>query len=573
MDTITPHPRVSVVVPCFNQGQFVADAIASVHAQTYNSIEIIVVEDCSTDGFTREFIQAQSFANTTKLFNKTNMGVAETRNAGIKAARGVFILPLDADDKLAPEFISTAVAILEADQCDVVYSRVRNFGSNADEFKLPPFSLRTMLSGNVVVNTAMYRKAAWAEVGGYSGEMCAGLEDWDFWLSLAERGNRFHRIDKPLFFYRRHGPSRTNSAQAMERVLRQRIFARHRDLYLRYGVTDAELCLNRRKQRRVETTAKWVSTATRRLFGWDVEERQEPQKKPIKLFYFNPPGQRNFGDQLNVLLLQRLTGRPIQQASELAATHLCIGSLLEQFLQKKGSCSTTTTPLAVWGAGFIAAPGLHPSWGGESVESFQRPLSVHAIRGRLSLQRLRAMGQDVSRTVLGDPGLLAGMLVPPMAPVRSFRLGLVPHYVDEHERVFRHLCKRLPAVRLLRVADPPKKFLRDVRQCDVVISSAMHGLIAADALGIPNIRVRVSGRLTGGDYKFIDYYSAFDICPAPLSVADLWDLTESDLLQIEKTYPIAKEKVQRIVAELLNACPFLMRAGETAATITANMAA
>jgi GT2 family glycosyltransferase len=554
-------PLVSVVMPCFNQGEFLAEAIESVLLQTFPRIEIVVVEDHSTDGFTRDLVRRCSFPRTRTILNATNLGVAATRNIGVHAARSPFILPLDADDKLAPTFVEQAISKLQDGTADVCYSRVMNFGSEEGEFQLPQFSVPEMLRNNLVVNTALYRKSAWAGVGGYADEMSTGLEDWDFWLSLLEHGNRFHRLEELLFFYRRHGTSRTDSARQNEESLRAMLFARHKSLFAIHGVTAAarQPAATRSSRRR-----KRLLRFARSLFGLGGAP-DTPPKPPIQLHYFNPPRIRNFGDQLNVTLLEALTGRPVREAAVEDATHLCIGSLLERFLRRRGEPTAGGTPLHVWGAGFIAAPGGHPVLGADALnadgrEEFLRPVVAHAVRGRLTLERLRAMGLPVEGVALGDPGLLARLLVPPRAevagPSRRLRLGIVPHYVDVDEPILATLLCRFPSARLVQVGEAPLEFLMQLGECDVVLSSAMHGLIAADSLGIPNARMRLSDRLTGGDWKFRDYYSAFGVEPPVLDPEELRLLTQDDLSRIAATHPISATDVQRIVEGLVAACPF-----------------
>jgi glycosyltransferase involved in cell wall biosynthesis len=554
-------PLVSVVIPCFNQGQFLAEAIESVLAQTFPRIEIIVVEDCSSDGSTRELVRGMRFPRTVTILNDTNRGVAVTRNTGVRVARGTYILPLDADDRIGPRFVELALEKIEDGTADVCYSRVVFFGEEQGEFLTGQFSVPEMLRNNLVVNTALYRKSAWAAVGGYAAVMRTGLEDWDFWLSLIERGERFHRLDEPLFFYRRHGESRTDAARETENGLRKLLFARHRRLYAQHGLTAARSQpMTRRETRRTR-----LRRFTRRLLGGGGDS-DAPPKPPIRLHYFNPPDIANFGDQLNVMLLERLTGRPVQEAGVTDATHLCIGSLLDTFLRRRGEPATEAPPLHVWGAGFIAAPGEHPVLGADAGtadgrEEFLRPVAVHAVRGHLTRKRLRAMGMPIDHVAVGDPGLLARLLVPPRPggtpPDRPLRLGLVPHYVDVGEPILAELLSRFPSASVVPVTATPQKFLQQLVACDLVLSSAMHGLIAADSLGIPNAWMRLSDRLTGGDWKFRDYYSVFGIVPAPLGPAQLRRLTDDDLPRIAASHPVTAEAVQRIVEDLLATCPFL----------------
>jgi len=558
-------PLVSVVIPCFNQGEFLTEAIESVLAQTFSQTEIIVVEDHSTDGFTRDLVRRSDFPRTRTILNASNLGVATTRNIGVGAARGPYILPLDADDKLAPTFIEQALKKLQDSTADVCYSRVMYFGTQEGEFQIPPFSVRDMLRNNLVVNTAMYRKSAWAGAGGYAEVMRTGWEDWDFWLSLLEQGNRFHRLEEPLFFYRRHGTSRTDSANETEESLRVILFARHKSLFEYYSLTDAGCRPLSPREAGLKRCRQRLLRLTRSLFR-PRSAPDTPPKQPIRLHYFDPPGVPNFGDQLNVPLLEALTGRPVRAAGVQDATHLCIGSLLDGFLRRRGDPPAGGAPLNVWGAGFIAAPGEHPLLGEDGLtadgkEEFLRPVVVHAVRGRLTLERCQAMGLPVEGAALGDPGLLARLLVPPRAqgarPSGQLRLGLVPHYVDVNEPILAALLHRFPAARLVQVSVSPMEFLAQLSTCDVVLSSSLHGLIAADALGIPNARMRLSDRLTGGDWKFRDYYSVFGAEPAVLNPEDLCRLSDDDLSRIVATYPIRAADVQRIVDGLLAACPFL----------------
>lgn len=561
-------PRVSVIIPCFNQGQYVDDAINSVINQSFKDIEIVLIEDCSTDNFTQEYVRKKDFPNTKKIINGHNLGVSAARNKAIQAARGIFILPLDADDMIHPEFISTAIDVIDKDIADVVYSKVEFFGDRKGPFKLPEFSLRNMLQANAVVNTAIFRKSVWARVSGYSSEMKAGVEDWDFWLSLIKSGQRFHRINRSLFFYRQHGISRTTSAATQAHELHELIFKRHKNLYWEQGIHSLNDVLPHEKG--CQTMAsKWLSKNIRSIkkrIPLFYKAKSYPSKKPISLHYYNPKKQRNFGDQLNIDLVAYLTGQPVRCASTEEATHVGIGSLLEQFLQRKSSPRSFGKPLSVWGTGFITSEGQHPHIKEDLTGRFIRPLQLNAVRGLLTLERLREMGMDISKVAIGDPGLLAKLLVPKKTVPKKYQLGLIPHYVDKKEPIFGLLRKRFGASKLICVEQKPTSFLADLQQCEVIISSAMHGLIAADSLGIPNIRAKVSDRITGGDYKFLDYYSAFNLAPRTLTREDLYALTENDLADIHADYAVDNHAVDRVITNLLSSCPLLNLDQPTALT-------
>jgi hypothetical protein len=277
---------------------------------------------------------------------------------------------------------------------------------------------------------------------------------------------------------------------------------------------------------------------------------------PIRLFYYNPSGIENFGDQLNIPLIQKYSCRKVLEASSDNAEYVCIGSLLEQFLCTDGFPQLNKKPVTIWGAGFIADRGEHPFINSSGPECFKRPVVVKAVRGKLSLDRIRSMGIDTENIVLGDPGLLAVSLFNERPVQKQFRVGIIAHYVDQKEQVLDRFQNRLSDSLLISITDTPQRVISEIKSCEVIISSAMHGLIIADGLGIPNVRVKLSDKLTGGDYKFKDYYSVYGIDPCPMERRDLEQLTDDDISTIKSEYKIQADQVNAIASDLLNVIPF-----------------
>ena len=131
---------------------------------------------------------------------------------------------------------------------------------------------------------------------------------------------------------------------------------------------------------------------------------------------------------------------------------------------------------------------------------------------------------------LGDPALLCAGLIDP-SPRKMFSVGLVPHYVDRGDPALDALAGRLgPRCAVIDVRLPPLDFLRRLNACDFVLSSSLHGLIVADALGVPNHWLKLSDKLFGEGYKFRDYYSAFGLAAtAPLLPASVTGRVLSEL--------------------------------------------
>ncbi len=225
-------PKVSVIIPCYNQGHFLAEAIDSVLSQTWLDFEIIVVNDGSTDPFTNGLLAEYSKEKTTVLITE-NQGLAAARNNGIRQAVGKYILPLDADDRIGPEYLEKAVGILESNpDIGIVYCKARLFGVVETEWNLPEYSLPEMLQDNQIFCTALFRRTDWEMVGGYDPGMVYGWEDYDFWLSLIEKNRGVYQIPEYLFSYRVASDSMVRSKEKWQKVaMFKRIFERHQSLF------------------------------------------------------------------------------------------------------------------------------------------------------------------------------------------------------------------------------------------------------------------------------------------------------------------------------------------------------
>jgi len=224
---------ISIVVPCYNQGQFLDEAIDSVLSQTYKNIEIIVVNDGSTDSFTNDLLTNYSRPNT-KVITTENQGLAKARNTAIDAANGEFVLPLDADDKIAPTYCEKAIDIISKNEnIGIVHSKTEYFGERSGLRYDPPFSLEAILRKNVILCSSIFRRADWEKVGGYNANMKYGGEDWDFWLSILELGKEVYKISEVMFYYRIRGKSMARSIdEGKFRELRKQIYLNHLQLYL-----------------------------------------------------------------------------------------------------------------------------------------------------------------------------------------------------------------------------------------------------------------------------------------------------------------------------------------------------
>ncbi len=224
--TATADDLVSVVIPLFNQGHFVLGAIESVRAAGYPHIEIVVVDDGSTDQQTIEIFD--KLTDVTKV-RQVNAGLSAARNAGLAAASGRYVVPLDADDLLCEGFLGQAVDALRRNpELGYVAGYLRYFGlldyTHVPAGYVPHLSL---VVNTHVRATALFRRDALIAIGGYDVELPA-FEDWDLHVRLALAGYTSDILPLEGHRYRRHAESMTfSSSNAMRRELLQHLMRKH----------------------------------------------------------------------------------------------------------------------------------------------------------------------------------------------------------------------------------------------------------------------------------------------------------------------------------------------------------
>jgi len=194
----------SIVIPCYNQAKYLEETVQSALASTHSMLEVIIVNDGSTDE-SEEVAEklTQKFTNVT-LLNQKNGGVAQARNTGIEFARGKYILPLDGDDLISPNYLKAAIEVLEqSSEAKVVYSKGVKFDQkDTYSWKLKPFSRYQLARDNMIFVSGVFRKSDWKACGGFSEDMKFGREDWEFWIKMLKSGGEVVQLPFVGFFYR-----------------------------------------------------------------------------------------------------------------------------------------------------------------------------------------------------------------------------------------------------------------------------------------------------------------------------------------------------------------------------------
>jgi glycosyltransferase involved in cell wall biosynthesis len=278
------NPTVSIIVPCYNQAQYLDEALQSVLDQTYSNWECIIVNDGSPD--TTEEI-AQTWVEKDNRFvylKKENGGLSSARNAGISIAEGEFILPLDADDKIGAEYVAFAVESFQNDpSLKVVYCLGERFGIENSKMFFKPFSLDNLSKKNMIFCTALFRQQDWKLVGGYDANMIFGLEDWEFWIALLKNGGKVKCLDYLGFYYRIKSSSMlTDLNLEKEKSMHYYLSIKHADFFAKNLGSTIELYKDLQEtkndyRRKLKSKKFIIDIFCNRFFGFVIFKRYQDE--------------------------------------------------------------------------------------------------------------------------------------------------------------------------------------------------------------------------------------------------------------------------------------------------------
>jgi len=535
--------KISVIIPVYNTEQYLPECLDSVLAQTFTDIEIICINDGSTDNSLKILQKYAKQDSRINVINQKNSGVIVARNNAIATAKSEYIFPLDSDDIITPDCLEKLYTAITSGKGDIITSRVMYFGRENHEMELSKPTRYNMALGNRLVNASLFRKSDFDKTGGYDTDFSLCLEDYDLWLNMMFNLKlKIYRVPEILFYYRlkpiaeaRNFQHRSEHAEQMKKFLVK--YPQIKKYVLLSKIKKFFRKIRRFFIRKQDNTIKILKIPVCRI-----------RKRGTSLAYwFND--RSNFGDLLNPYLCEFL-GRKLSHVNVLAADIIGIGSLMELLFSNR-KCKRIKWPLIVYGTGFIKAPD-EPLY-------LKRNLDVRAVRGYNTLARLKGLrGVKIAdNVVIGDPGLLAAVLLDGEKITKKYKLGIIPHYVDAQSPLLKKIeCKN---TKIIDITLDPVSVMKQIAECENIISSAMHGLIAADSLGIPNIRMLISDKIIGGDYKYDDYYSAFGIKKHNRVDLRQTSFTEQDLDDLKNTYQIKPEQVHQKQKELIDAFPYKIK--------------
>lgn len=228
---MSANDDITVVIPCFNYGRFLVEAVESVLSQDEGAPRTIVVDDGSTDAATLSVLEG--LPPEVEVLRRENGGPAAARNSGAEASDTAYLLTLDADDKLAPGSLRRLRELHERDpSLGYAYGLIEFFGEWSGRMRFPDYDPYRLLYRPIIGVTSLVRREAWEEIGGFDSRV-RGYEDWDFYLGALERGWEGGRVPHPVLLYRRHRGSKLDVDRSAYRSGYRILRERHAGLYRR----------------------------------------------------------------------------------------------------------------------------------------------------------------------------------------------------------------------------------------------------------------------------------------------------------------------------------------------------
>lgn len=225
------QPLVSVIMPAYNQAQYIHEAIDSVVNQTYKNWELIIVDDGSPDNVADIVKDYTCKDKRIKFYHTENHGVSAARNYAVSQSHGEFIIPLDADDWIGEEYLQKSInRFILHPETDLVYCQWMRFGDMTSSDPIKYKGYKELLIENSIFNSCIYKRKDFDRIGGYDENFKLALEDWEFLIRLLSPSSVVFQIPDIMFHYRIKNDSR-NSVTFNNLLPIKLIYSKHQDLY------------------------------------------------------------------------------------------------------------------------------------------------------------------------------------------------------------------------------------------------------------------------------------------------------------------------------------------------------
>lgn len=572
----TDTPKISIIIPTHNRFEQLSELISSIFRQTYDNFEIIIIDDVSVDK-TNEVYSNYHDKRLKYYRNYENLGAGLNRQKGYNLSNGDYIIFCDDDDYFIDNsYFYDLIKIFEDDEnINVTASEAYTYYEKEDKYVYSSLNCNPGVMDSMEylenfmikytkpkpVFSAAFRRKTLMEAEFKEMTM---MNDTSVYLRALMVGGKTYINKKIIGVYRIHENNASFTLKSdfiiknleekrkiYEYLKMNKLIRNPDDWYAeQIGITVNYFLDHAGDKQNTDTVLNWVWKNV------SCEEYMKYKKRVIesgniKLYYFN--AWPNFGDLLNEDILSSVFKIDFESASFQNADLCCIGSIFDKFItnsnigaedkEMQKNCRTDK-PVHIWGTGLM--------FDYDNIEQEAvRPFIIHALRGEKTRKRLSYILEEDISCVLADPGILAPMIVESCE--KKYHVGIVPHGIDKEEEIFEKMLEYYPNSKIIDVQNEPRDVLKEISSCEYIISTSLHGLIAADSYGIPNCWCEISDRILGNGFKFHDYFSSFG------TDRDLFDLRNGNLPDTRKDFKCNFKSPQQLhekQKELIECFPF-----------------
>lgn len=552
--------KISIIVPAYNKLEMLTELINTISKQTYQNFEIILIDDASNDG-TYEVYSTFNDRRLKYFLNYENLGVGLSRQKGYNLAQGDYIIFCDHDDYFIDNnYFHDIINIFKDDNINVICSETYTHFEKEDKYLYSSLNLdegqidSIEYLKNFMIKykkptslfPAAFRRKALIE----SNIKMTRIYDTSTYLRALMIGGKTFINKKIIGIYRVHGENETFNLKAKfitlnleEKMKIYDYLKKHNTIpnvdewySKQIAITVDYFLENVRDKNEIDYVLNWIYK------NISYEEYLKYKKKAIKmsnikLFYYRYP---NVGDMLNETILSSLFQLKFEldvyQTADLAGVGSILDLLLTNSKVPKGPEPMQNEwdparPIHIWGTGLMH---YYEDINQETI----RPLIIHALRGEKTRKQLEDILGKTITCLLADPGLLSSLIVEPNN--KKYFMGIIPHYIDKNEEIFKKMLEYYPNSKFIDVQNEPETVLKEISECENIISTSLHGLIIADSYGIQNCWCEISDKILGNRFKFHDYFSSFG------TDREVFDLRSGEMPNIDNDFKCNFKSINQI---------------------------
>ena len=570
----TDDKKISVIIPTHNRFEQLTELLNSIFNQTYQNFEIILIDDLSSDETNK--VYGNYHDKRMKYYlNHENLGMGLNRQKGYNLSHGDFIIFCDDDDYFIDNnYFLDLINIFKDESINVVCSESYTHYETEDKYVYSSINLDEGYIDSIeylknfmikyrkptsMFPAAFRRKAL---IQSNFKEMTM-MNDTSIYLRALTSGGKTYIHKKIIGVYRVHSENDSHHTKSdfiiknleekrkiYEYLKEHKIIPNLDEWYAKQiAITVNHYLRNVGDEDGIDNVLSWVwkNVSYEEYLNY---KKQVIDNYGVELYYYKFP---NVGDLLNETILSSIFKLEFEYCYFPTADLSGVGSILDLILTNAHFAEKTKEvlnecnmdkPIHIWGSGLM--------FDYKNIDqNTVRPFIIHALCGEKTRKQLCSILKRDIDCVLADPGILSSKIIE--ACDKKYSIGIVPHYVDKDEEIFKRMLEHYPNSKFIDVQNKTEDVLKEISQCEYIISTSLHGLIIADSYGIPNCWCEVSDKILGNNFKFHDYFSSFG------TDREVFDLRDGIMPDIDKDFKCNFKSIEQVYEkqrELIDCFPF-----------------